>query len=806
MKVSINWIKDYIDLPEDINIDDLAYDLTMRTVEIEDVYKPQDKLDGIVVGQIKKIEAHPDADKLVVTKVDVGQDELLQIVCGGTNLYEDQLVAVAVPGAEVRWHGEGEPVKIEDAKLRGVLSQGMICGANELDLDAVFPAAETEILDLSFSEANPGASLAEAIGLDDYVLEIDNKSMTHRPDLWGHYGIARELAAIYDLKLKELPELDLDKSSLEEYPVKIESDKCKLYSAYVIENLKVEPSPLELRLRLWEVDVRPINNLVDLTNYVMLSTGQPTHGFDNTHVNHGIIVRQAKEDEELELLDSEDLHLSPTDMVIADKDKALALAGIMGGKHDSILKDTDSMILEIASFDAKAVRLSSKRHGVRTESSTRFEKSIDTKRVEDAEKLALNLIKKLIPEAEVVAYGHDQKEETKAAEITVSYDYLNSRIGVELSPEEIHQSLEPLGFEIIDEDEDKFTVKAPIWRSTGDISLPADILEEIARMIGYENFDFLPPVVKLESFVNQKDKDLIQNVHEYLAFRCGFQEIYTYPWTDDFYIKACSIDASDWLKLQAAPAPDQNKLRATLVPNILEAVVKNVRYKDEFKIFEQAQVYSKGDNRPSQEDEVLPNQDEHLAGALVGADPIKLFREAKGVLEMLGRYNHCSNLSFAQEEKASFADPNLWLNITLDSGEVIGDLALVSPKTASLAGLKNHYAIIFEFNLEKLEALDSRTNSYEKLNQYQIVWQDINLLVPKNLKWKAISKELEPLVLDYEFIEEYHDKDMPEDEKSVLFRIWLGADDHTLSSEEIDEQTQAVISKLKDEFGAKLKD
>ena len=804
MKISLNWLKDYVTLPEDLTIDQLAYDLTMRTVEVEGYENPKDKLEGIVLGVITKVEDHPDADSLKICMTDVGRDKELQIVCGGSNVYVGQKVAVAVPGSWVRWHGEGEPVEIVNAELRGVMSEGMICGANELDLDELLPSAEEDIIDLKNFSGNPGDALANVLGIDDYVIEIDNKSMTHRPDLWGHYGIARELSAIYGTELKALPEVELDVSK-KTYHVTIETDKCHAYSAYVIEGLDLAPAPFEMQVRLWECDVRPINNLVDITNYVMLATGNPTHGFDQKHVPEGILVRQANADEELELLDETLLKLHTEDVVITDGKKALALGGVMGGKQDSILESTDSMILEIASFDARYIRRTSTRHNVRTESSTRFEKNIDTARIDDAKNLALTLIQDILPNAKLVAYGEAIEAETTAVTIDVNYDYLGTRIGREITEAEVHATLEPLGFEITNATEEGFTVTAPIWRSTGDIEMPADILEEITRMIGYENFDFIAPVVTLDNYVNQVQIDLKRNLHLYFAERCGFQEVYTYPWVDSFYTKAANIDVEAWLELQDPPAPTQNKLRSSLVPGLLEAAVKNIRYRDEFKLFEQGSVFGKGAVVVSDENEVLPIQHEYLGGLLVGHEAVELFREAKGALEHMSRLNHATGISFAQNEKPTWADPQVWLNILDEQGNHIGELALVSPKTAKQASLKNHHAVIFEFDVDALEAFASRTNEFAALGQYQAVWQDLNIIVHETVTWAQIAELVEPLVSEVRFIEEYRDKYMPADQKSVLLRFWLDTSDHTLSSEEIETQSNAVLKALEDKLNAEMK-
>ena len=284
MKVSLNWIKDYVKLPDDMDLTRLAYDLTMSTVEVEGAENLAEQFDKIIVGEILEVLPHPNADKLRVCKVDIGGGEVKDIVCGGSNLAVGMKVVVACPGAMVRWHGEGEPVEIKNAKLRGVASFGMICASVDVGLADLFPAAEeAEIMDVTAFDAPAGTPLATALDLDDIILEIDNKSMTNRPDLWGHYGIAREIATLYDLPLVTfepfVPQVDAV------YDVRIlDSERCPRYIGAKVEGLSVKPSPFEMRSRIWRVGMRPINALVDVTNYVMLATGQPTHVFDSNHI------------------------------------------------------------------------------------------------------------------------------------------------------------------------------------------------------------------------------------------------------------------------------------------------------------------------------------------------------------------------------------------------------------------------------------------------------------------------------------------------------------------------------------------
>lgn len=805
MKLSLNWIKEYITLPSDLTMEQLAHDLTMRTVEVEGIVNPKDALEGIVVGVIISLAKHPAADLLTVCQVDAGQDHILQIVCGGQNLYVGQKVAVSVPGAMVRWHGEGEPVEIKVTELRGVKSEGMICGANELDLEQLLPAeGERSIIDLKDFEAKAGDPIGDVLGLDDMILEIDNKSMTNRPDLWGHYGMARELATIYGSELGVLPKFELP-TGVASYPVAIESDRCMRYVAAVFDNLDVRPAPFWMQKRLWSVGLRPINNLVDITNYVMMSTGQPTHGFDRAHVPNGIVVRQARSGEMLELLDDTQVQLDPSDLLITDGEQALALAGVMGGKKDSILLDSSGMVLEVAAFNALGVRRTSKRHNVRTESATRYEKNIDTARVDQALGLAQALLKELAPEATLTAYGEAKTAETVSQTIELELDFLNSRIGREVTAAEVRRLLAPLGFEILDETASVLTVHVPVWRSTGDVSLIDDLLEEVARMIGYENLDYIAPSITLEAAINQREYDIERKLRETLALNAGFQEIFTYPWIHEDYIAAAAVDPSTLLELEAPPSPEERYIRGSLVPGMLEAVVKNLRYFDSFRIFELAQIYQRGAMSPSEPGEVLPYQQRSLCAALVGPDAMQLFREAKGVIESLPVRVQFAPLAFAQLEKPQWADPKMWLNVLDEQGAVCGHIALLSIATEHAAGIKHQLTVLIELNVEMLHPLASRGGAYEALPLYPEVWEDMNVVVSSDTKWSTIETALAPLVLRSRFTEEYYGKQLPEGTKSIIFRYWIGSNEGTLTAADIEARHETIVQTLAAEVNAKLR-
>lgn len=811
MKVSLNWIRDYVQLPADADLKKLAYDLTMSTVEVEDATDLGASFHDMVVGVINTIEQHPNADKLKVCKTDIG-GRVEDIVCGGSNLREGMKVAVALPGAMCKWHGEGDLVEIKKSKLRGVDSYGMICGAVEIGLADLFPTKEeAHILDLSDFDAPAGTPLADALDLNDIILEIDNKSMTNRPDLWGHYGIAREIAALYDLPMTQFPHFDRNVENTAGFHVTVEdAERCPRYLSAQIEGLNVKPAPYQMQNRIWKVGMRPINALVDITNYVMLATGQPTHAFDSDHIAGHVIVRRAGEGEKLLLLNGKELALSSDDLVIADDAGVVGLAGVMGGAKDSILPDTSKVILEVANFDAKGIRRTALRYDNRTEASARYEKAIDPERCDQAFDLSMQLFSQLYPEIKVTGLVDQYPEHLKQAEIDVPLSWLERRLGKRLSPDEIKHKMELLGYGI-SFDGDNMHVVVPTWRSTGDVSIQADIMEEVARMYGYENFEAEPITTTFDSAINQLDKDLERRIKEYLAIRCGMQEIFTYPWMEESYVNAVLQSTEGILSLSTPPSPAERFVRSSLLPNLCKAVVKNERYFDEFSIFETAQVF-RDENYTSPYDprEKLPSQRKNVAGAFATTDKdiTALFRKAKGVVEMMARYVHMEALTFKQAEKPVWADNVVWLNI-YRGDEKVGDLALLAKKVSMACGIKNMNVMLFQLDQDSLVPLKSRTNTFTHLAEYPMTDYDISLLVDGSVQWKDVAQTVRgiksELLHGAAFVDEYRGKQVPAGKKSLTLRLAIGSKDKTLTSAEIEEVASGVLNKIAKRFGAELR-
>ena len=809
MKLSLNWIKDYVKLPDDMDLTRLAYDLTMSTVEVEGAEDLAKSFDKIIVGEIKEVLPHPNADKLRVCRVDIGEGEIKDIVCGGSNLEVGMKVVVACPGAMVRWHGEGEPVEIKNAKLRGVASFGMICASVEVGLADLFPASEEhEIMDVTAFDAPAGTPIAKALDLEDIILEIDNKSMTNRPDLWGHYGIAREIAALYDLPLttfeKYVPE------AVEEYDVRIKDvDRCPRYIGARVEGLGVKPSPFKMQSRIWRVGMRPINALVDVTNYVMLATGQPTHVFDSNHIIDHIEVRRAAEGEKLQLLNDKELSLSTDDLVIADAQGAVALAGVMGGVKDSVLPETNSVILEVANFESRGVRRTALRYDNRTEASSRYEKAVDPERCDQALSLAMQLFAELYPEMKVTAFKDLYEKKLERAEIDVEFEWLDRRLGKRIPQDIVAKKLGTMGYEVTFTEKGMHIV-VPTWRSTGDVSIKADIMEEVARMYGYENFEATTITTSFDGAINQLGVDLVRRVKEYLAFRCNMQEIFTYPWMSDEFVNALMPTTEGILALSTPPSPSEKYIRCSLLPNICKAIVKNERNFDEFDIFEEAQIFLDKDYTSDYEGEKLPAQKKHLGCAFVGSSDnvAGLFRRAKGVIGAMPAYTHMEGFTFEKTEKPYWADETVWLNICLN-GKKIGDLALLSKKAALACGIKVLSAVLVELDMDAFVPFRSRTNRFARVPEFPMNEYDISFLVDSMVKWDdiygAVMAKKNELLRDVKFVDEYKGKQIPAGKKSVTIRLVIGSDQKTLTGDEIEQVANSVLKRLVKTTGAEAR-
>ena len=811
MKVSLAWIREYTPLPLELDPQEIADRLTLATVEVEQVIDLSASLTGVVVGRITEVVPHPNSDRLNLVTVDLG-DTSQQVVCGGSNVAEDMMIAFAQSGSVVTGR-DGAPFTLGKVTIRGVESEGMICAGQELGLAHLLPCSGKEISDLGEWGGRPGQALADLIGYHDHVLEIDNKSLTNRPDLWGHYGIARELAALYDLPISKLPDFETpsDRGVVE---VTInDTDRCGRYTCTTINGVDARHAPTWMRSRLCRVGQRPINGLVDLTNYVMMATGQPSHAFDARDIQGGFQIRRAHTGEKMVLLDESDLTLSDDDLVIASG-APVALAGVMGGAL-GVREDTQDLVLEVASFSPVPIRRTARTYHLRTESSARFEKGLDTQRVDVALGLFIQLMSEIFPEAQVNGHLDIYPQPTPELHVQVSLAFIQRRLGIELSADQVTSSIQRLGFSVdvseADEGQDSstLTISVPAWRATGDVSLPEDIVEEVGRMYGYDRLDFSPPQVSLESAVIQPRRKLERRIKEHLAHTEGLQEVITYPWSQDRYLSAAGLDDAPCLELATPHAPELRRIRPALAPQLLETIVSNLRWFSNFGVFELGRVFLDRDyTHTPDSDEQLPSQRRHLAAARVGSDAVELFLTLKGTLERFARAVQCAPLTLCVSDQAPpWADPAGYLCICTQ-GQKIGGIGVLSARCKRLAGIKQTEAALFEIDVDLLEAHTSRENHYQPLPKYPEVDFDLAFIVNLATSWTevhALIQSTHEMIRDVTFVENFMGSQIPAGHKSMMVRMRLGSDEGTLSREQIDEISQKVIVSLGDAFNAQLR-
>ena len=814
MKLSLNWLKDYVDLPESLSPRQIAHDLTMSTVEVESVKQIRDSFDRVILGKIEKVSSHPNADKLRLVHTAIGASECVDIVCGGTNLAEGMLVVVALPGAKVRVHGEGALQPIKEVKIRGEKSFGMICSSDELGLADLYPAPYGEIMDLSSilsgRECSLGTSIVEVLELDDVIFDIDNKSLTNRPDLWGHYGMARELSAIYNVPLKSLADFQLPSADSKLLKIEIqERPRCFRYIGTVIDGVVPQSSPVWLQRRLVNMGQRPISLLVDLTNYVMFALGQPTHVFDYEKVaSHTIVVRRSVSGEKLLLLDGSEKELGAEDLVIADSEHALALAGIMGGEPSSVVEETKRIVLESACFEPISVRRTAAKYVVRTESSMRFEKGIDSERSYQATVMFCSLLASICPEVTVLATEDSYPEKQLPVNVSVSRDFIISRIGKELSKDEISEKLSKLGFSL-DWNHDQLTVGVPSWRATGDVAIREDIVEEVARLYGYDNLEFISPKVKLEKAVLQKDHALYKKARYYLASVAGLNEIVTYPWVEEKFLVASGFSPEDCLTLYAPPSQSARWLKPSLIPNLLEGASKNRRHYESFGLFELSRAFPRSADKSqvSSEGEILPIQPKFVSGLIVGSSEEQVFFAVKGIVQGLMDKLGLHIEFVSGSDGLGCCVSGSFLSVAV-SGKPIGFCGLISPSTLAKIDLERSSVAVFELNATLMTELDVEEVRYSRIPQFPLVEYDLSVIVKNNVAWgdvEQVVSSTDSLITRVEFVDDYRGGQVPEDHKSLSFRMVLSDSTATLTSDRVSKVSDLVLENLHEKFEAELR-
>ncbi|MBU0981999.1 phenylalanine--tRNA ligase subunit beta [Patescibacteria group bacterium] len=801
MYISLDWLREYVDLPKKLNLGEFANLITIRSAEVEGIEDQQKAFEKMVVGRITKLKKHPDADLLRLTIVDIGDKKEVQIVCGGSNLKEDILVPVALPGAIVKWHGQ-EIVEMKIARVRGQESHGMICTAEEIGL----PAAEDEreILDLSHLKTKPGTSLAKALNANDTIIEFDNKALTHRPDLWGHRGIAREIAAITGSKFTDKhPNPKIPQNGESPAITVKDSELCPRYMGVIIKGVRIGDSPEWLAKRLRATGHSVINNIVDVTNYVMEEIGQPLHAFDLKQISGGIVVRTAKKNEKIVTLDGETKILDENMLLIADKKKPLAVAGVMGGENSGIDEKTVDILIESANFDPVSVRQTSVRLGLRTDSVQRFEKSLDPLQCEIAIKLATKLILELCPEARVAGPIADIANfDTSEPLVPVDVKRVQTKIGVEVPPAEMGNYLEQLGFEVqgkLKENAQTFVVKVPSWRATKDVDIEDDIVEEIARMYGYEKIPAIVPA--LPAFV---PKPNFERRHKHdtraiLAYALGLTEVYNYSFYSKQTVKDYGLNPNEHLHLKNYLSEEQSLLRTSLIPNLVRSLREAAKYEDMPHLFELGRVYIR-------KGRFMPEENKMLAAALLLPKTEKNpFTFIKGILE---KYFEVFNIEGAQIQKnespAPYMHPFQTASVVL-RGKNIGSLFTLHPALTEEEDFDGRVAC-FEVNFSSMSKARQVGKKYEVQSVYPSIEFDVSVLLDKKVTVGELEKALKRALPDYlkkiKLFDSYEGDKIEKGKKSLAFRLTLQADDRTLENSDLVEAQRAAWETLEKLGGA----
>lgn len=777
MFLSMNWIKDFVDLS---GLDDLKLinQFSLSTAEVEnDIQFKGSDISGIVVAEIKSIENYPESKKLHLLKVDIGEDELVDVVCGAPNVRVGMKTAFAKVGAKI-----GE-IEIAPRPLAGYMSYGMCCSEKEIGISD----DHAGIMDIT-DDVALGTDLKDIYAIEDIIFEVDNKSLTNRPDLWSHYGIAREFAAIAQRPLKALDFADLAAyDSLPKVDMKIEDPLCYRYSCLQFENISRSVSPVDMRIRLFYCGMRAINFLADMTNYLMLEMGQPMHAFDSRKVEN-IRIKRFDKEFDFKTLDGVERHIDADTLMICNGDDPVAIAGIMGGLDSEIVEDTHTLTLESATFDAASIRKSTVRLSHRTDASMRYEKSLDPELTTAAIARFVFLIEKYDGGIKVVSSLTDEYA-YHYPEVELSFDkaYVDKYTGIKIDNDTIVGTLQRLGFEVSCENDD-FSVKVPSWRATKDVTIKADIIEEITRIYGYDNFEIHTanaPLFPTRPEPVKKDED---NVKDILVKHFNLHELHSYVWNYVDELKELGIKNEGVIKLANASNPNIETIRKTMIPTQLCQVRANLGYAPEFGIFEVGRVVTgmTSDN--------LCIEEKHLGITLYrkGQNVREQYFEMKAIIETLVDELKHKAVSFEKLEPEFDFEHPVNLNAVIVDGNVIGKIGLIHPSV--MKKLDKRATVVFaEIDMDKFAAIENYSIHYVGPSKFPAIEIDLSFL---SSRFAPIKKAIEnaacELIKNVDVIDIYE----AEDNSSIAVRLTFSDNTRTLTREEVTAVTDGIINDL----------
>ncbi|MDD2785861.1 MAG: phenylalanine--tRNA ligase subunit beta [Patescibacteria group bacterium] len=848
--VSYDWLKEYVSL--NVKPEDFAARISLSGPSVEKMFPQGEELDKIIVGEVLKIEQHPKADKLKLVNVNVGRlgrttrDENLSLVCGGTNLYEGQKVAVALVGAKVRWHGQGDLIELQPAEIRGIKSEGMICAASEIGLGEAFPHQESEILDLgkelqgSFQPhlgkggqggIVPGTPLANVLGLSgDVVMDIEVTS--NRPDAMGMVGLAREASAILKKPMK-WKELALKKTSHVARPashvdgglsVKIDAKKaCSRYIGVRMQGVKVGRSPWWLKRRLLSAGIRPINNLVDITNYVMLETGQPMHVFDTKKLltpplkgGRGgfpsIHVRFARANEKIQALDGKTYQLDDKILVIADAERPIAVAGVMGGEETGADEQTTDIVLEAATFDPVIVRKGSRKLNLQSDSQLRFEKGLSQMAPTSAMARAIELVTKLAGGNVVGAPSDVQTEKYKPMTYSVTTDEVTGLIGVEVKKSEMIDVLKRLGFGIKVTGK---TIKATVpWWRDHDIEMGRDLVEEIARVIGYAQIPSVVPVG-----VAPRPTDAILQWEDRLkdaTSAVGYTEVFSWSFISEDLLRKAGYDPKNLLHVQNPLSSDWAVMRPSLIPGMLQAVADNQEREKDLRLFECSNVYLRTTyNVPrttSAQDvgsgtwDGLPDEVPEMMAVIRDADDNEPWRKAKGFVEYLLDTYGITDVHWKRVSQDPSWHPGRSAQAFKNDKPlaIIGEIAPQLTEKFKIKG-KVGAALI---NLREFVEFAKTSKTYTPSLPFPEAKRDLALVVDRNVDYRDLELAItraDERIIKVEWFDTYAGMGIADNKKSVAMHLTIGSREKTLESAEVDGVLENALLACKEKFGATVR-
>ena len=787
MFLSMNWISDFVDL-SGLDKLKLINQFSLSTAEVEnDIYFKGSDLSGVVVAEIKSVENHPDSKKLHLLKVDAGESELTDVVCGAPNVRVGMKTAFAKVGAKI-----GE-IEIAPRKLAGYLSNGMCCSEKEIGISD----DNSGIMEITDDIPN-GTDLKSVYAIDDIIFEVDNKSLTNRPDLWGHYGIAREFAALSGRPLKNIGGVDLSKfDSLPKVDMKIEDSLCQRYSCLQVENIKRTVSPVDMRIRLYYCGMRAINFLADLTNYLMLEMGQPMHAFDSRKVEK-IRIKRFDTPFTFQTLDGVERNIDENTLMICNDNTPVAIAGIMGGLDSEIVDDTTTLTLESATFNAASVRKSTVRLAHRTDASMRYEKCLDPEMTVTAIARFVELLQKYDDGASVVsALTDDYAYHYDNVELKFDKAFVDKYTGIDISNDTIVKTLKSLGFGV-ELENDSFTVDVPSWRATKDVTMKADIIEEITRIYGYDNFDIHTAVAPLYPVRPSIEKTVEDKIKDLLVKRFSLHELHSYVWSYYDELKAIGLDADGVIKLDGATNPNIETIRRSIIPTQLCQVKSNTSFALRFGIFEIGRVVTGLDenNNCIEKKKLAITLFSKIAPVSV------LFYKLRDILEIMSDDIKHKPLTFeAKQAEYPYQHP-VNLNKVFCDGVEIGEIGIVYPTVQKKID-KKASIVYAEIDVEAFANIENASIQYIEPSRFPEMEIDLSFIsktfAPISI---AIAEAKSPLVKNVYVTDIYEDEN--DGSKSITTRIVFAHPERTLTKEEVTEVTDKIIATLKDK-GIELK-